>query len=318
MHLASHVDASQAQATGYRHEAVMWSSEREFVRSAVEFIAAGREAEEPVMVATVPTRLDAIRRSLGTAASGVRFADMTVLGANPSCIIPAWLAFLEECDGRPARGIGEPIWVGRNVVELAECQLHEALLNLAVPPETDFWLWCPYDVRLGTAVLDEAVRTHPRVGSADGETMVHDRSAVERHAVSAFSAPLPLPPETAYRRLFEAGGLRRLRELVRRTATDAGIAADRAADLSLAVYELAANSIRHGGGHGELCLWREDHSLVAEVRDGGRCLDPLVGRRPTAPDEPAGRGLWMVNQLCDLVQLRSGEAGTTVRVHSWL
>ena len=29
----------------------------------------------------------------------------------------------------------------------------------------------------------------------------------------------------------------------------------------------------------------------------------------------AGRGLWLVHELCDLVQLRSSPAGTVVRMH---
>jgi anti-sigma regulatory factor (Ser/Thr protein kinase) len=35
------------------------------------------------------------------------------------------------------------------------------------------------------------------------------------------------------------------------------------------------------------------------------------------PDQLAwgGRGLWLANQLCDLVQIRSGARGTVVRLH---
>jgi hypothetical protein len=40
-----------------------------------------------------------------------------------------------------------------------------------------------------------------------------------------------------------------------------------------------------------------------------------VGRTPPSPDQRAGRGLWLANQLCDLVQIRSTEAGTVVRLH---
>ena len=29
-----------------------------------------------------------------------------------------------------------------------------------------------------------------------------------------------------------------------------------------------------------------------------------------------GRGVWLANQLCDLVQIRSGAAGTVVRLHA--
>ena len=54
---------------------------------------------------------------------------------------------------------------------------------------------------------------------------------------------------------------------------------------------------------------------MCEVRDEGRVSDPLVGRvRPTI-DRRDGRGLWLVHQLCDLVQIRSGDDGTVVRAH---
>jgi anti-sigma regulatory factor (Ser/Thr protein kinase) len=62
-------------------------------------------------------------------------------------------------------------------------------------------------------------------------------------------------------------------------------------------------------------VWRDGDALVCEVRDRGQLGDPLAGRRPT-PEQPDGRGLWLVNQLCDLVQLRSSASGTVVRFHA--
>ncbi len=317
MHLVEQVDVVGSHATGYRHEAVLWSSDAEFVRSAAAFIIDGLEFGEPVMVATVPSRLDALRRVVGARAD-VRFVDMTMMGANPSCIIPAWLDFLDDCKGRPARGIGEPIWLGRRDAELVECQLHEALLNLAVPPETPFWLRCPYDVRLGREVLHEAARSHPVVAPNTSRSAPQEGYAGAEHALDAFAQFLPPPPDTALVRAFGNGELRRLRDIVLGAAAGAGMSAGRAADLELAVHELATNSIRHGGGHGEFALWRERQALVCEVQDSGQCADPLVGRRSPSMEQAGGRGLWMVNQLCDLVQLRSGTQGTRVRVHSWL
>ena len=45
---------------------------------------------------------------------------------------------------------------------MLECQLHEALLNVAVEPQIPFWLLCPYDAeRLDDSVLAEAYRSHP-------------------------------------------------------------------------------------------------------------------------------------------------------------
>jgi anti-sigma regulatory factor (Ser/Thr protein kinase) len=40
-----------------------------------------------------------------------------------------------------------------------------------------------------------------------------------------------------------------------------------------------------------------------------------VGRARPTFDQESGRGLWMVNQLCDLVQIRSSPADTVVRLH---
>ena len=55
--------------------------------------------------------------------------------------------------------------------------------------------------------------------------------------------------------------------------------------------------------------------MVCEVADDTVVDDPLTGRR--VPFEEDHDALWVANQLCDLVQLRSTEDGTSVRVHSW-
>jgi anti-sigma regulatory factor (Ser/Thr protein kinase) len=88
----------------------------------------------------------------------------------------------------------------------------------------------------------------------------------------------------------------------------------RATDLVLAVNELLTNSVRHGGGSGVLRIWQDDHTLVCEVRDRGRITDPLADRRRPDPGRTGGRGLWVANQLCDLVQLRSLDGENVVRV----
>ena len=116
----------------------------------------------------------------------------------------------------------------------------------------------------------------------------------------------------AVRRLGELGEVRRR---VAATAERAGMEATEVADLVTATSELAANSVMHGGGSGTLRLWREDQRLLAEVEDGGQIKEPLVGRIRPGVDQEGGRGLWLANQLCDLVQIRSGETGTTVRLH---
>jgi anti-sigma regulatory factor (Ser/Thr protein kinase) len=59
--------------------------------------------------------------------------------------------------------------------------------------------------------------------------------------------------------------------------------------------------------------------VVCEVADsggvGGPIADPMVGRERPATGLDSGRGLWLANQLCDLVQLRTSGTGTVVRMH---
>jgi len=110
-------------------------------------------------------------------------------------------------------------------------------------------------------------------------------------------------------------GWERFRRSVARVAADALMPAARVDDLVLAVNELASNTIYHGGGLGKLRIWRDGETVLCEVIDRGRITEPLVGRIQPTPEQWTGRGLWLVNQLCDLTQIRSNAAGSVVRLH---
>ena len=54
---------------------------------------------------------------------------------------------------------------------------------------------------------------------------------------------------------------------------------------------------------------------LAQLRDAGVITDPMAGRIRPSREQLGGRGLWFVNQLCDLVQIRSfAGQGTCVRL----
>ena len=61
----------------------------------------------------------------------------------------------------------------------------------------------------------------------------------------------------------------------------------------------------------------EPDAVVIEFSDAGHLADPLAGRLTPPLESPGGRGLYLVNQLCDLVQVRSGLEGTEVRIFAW-
>ena len=81
------------------------------------------------------------------------------------------------------------------------------------------------------------------------------------------------------------------------------------------VDEVVTNVLRYGAPGGQLRAWAEEGRMICEVAGGGSISDPLVGRLRPGPDQPAGRGLWIANHLCDLVQIRTGAVGTVVRCH---
>jgi anti-sigma regulatory factor (Ser/Thr protein kinase) len=210
---------------------------------------------------------------------------------------------------------GSSISPDRSAAELVEAQRHESLLNLAFADAPAFRLLCPYDVdALHPVVVEEALRSHPTVvesGTATASAAYRGLDAI----AAPFAEPLPAPPAGTPEVQFGVESLHDVRELAARAAADAGFDAARAEGLVLAVNEVATNSVRHGGGHGVASCWHASGSVVCEVRDAGRVEDPMLGRIRPSLARSGGRGHWMANRLCDLVQVRTFAHGTTVRLH---
>jgi anti-sigma regulatory factor (Ser/Thr protein kinase) len=86
-------------------------------------------------------------------------------------------------------------------------------------------------------------------------------------------------------------------------------------DLVFAFNEAASNAIRHADGRAIIRVWREGGDVVGEILTNSTIEDPLVGRRTPGPEDDGGRGLWLINQVCDLVEVRSDAARVSVRMH---
>jgi anti-sigma regulatory factor (Ser/Thr protein kinase) len=304
---------------GFEHEALLYTDEDEFLSGTVSFIRDAVAAREPIMVAVEPRKIDLLRSHLNGEGERVEFADMYELGRNPALIIPAWREFVDRstADGRTCRGIGEPIWPGRSEAEIAECDHHESLLNLAFEDGPSWRLLCPYDAAaLPPRVLDGAKHNHPVIQQARAQR----ESPKYRHPsmrAAPFVGALPEPPATAGEMWFHsADDLKAAREFVADRAGAEGLDRGRIDGLVLAVDEVVTNAIRYGRIGGRVRAWAEDGRMVCEVAGGGMIEDPLVGRMPPESGKHEGRGLWIANQFCDLVQIRSSPSGTVVRCHT--
>ena len=302
-------------AGGYRHEAFLYRGMPEFLSGTTSFIRRACSARDPILVVVSREKVGLLRQRLGDESEHVDFADMAEVGDNPARIISVWQDFVAGHSGASRLwGVGEPVHPDRSPTELAECELHEALLNVAFDAATRFWLLCLYDLEtLADEVINDAQRSHPYVAQG-----------VERRACGTyrpidltdpFNRPVPpRPAADAPGVSFGSGGLREVRAFVAEQAELAGLTAESTDAICLAVSEIATNSIRHGGGSGQIRAWADERSLVCEVSDRGHITSPLAGRQRPAPAAGQGAGLWVANQVCDLVQVFSCANGTTIRV----
>ncbi|WP_329110018.1 sensor histidine kinase [Micromonospora sp. NBC_01699] len=297
------------------HPALFYASRYEYLAGTVPFIRAGLAAGEPVMVAVPEENLDHIRAALGVDAARVQLHDMGVAGRNPGRILPGvLLAFADAHRDTRVRIVGEPVWAGRTADEYPACAQHEALINAAFTGRPAAIL-CPYDTgRLDRSWLDDAYRTHPTVRTA-GAAFASPHYADPLAVAAGFNLPLPSPPAHAETIAVEFHSLWALRRLVTAQALAAGLAPDRVADVTLAVNELAANTVEHAGATGTLSVWTDDKQLICQLSDNGHIAEPLAGRIPAAPDQDGGRGLFLVNELCDLVRVHTRPGATSIRVH---
>lgn len=306
-------------ASTFDHPALLYGDPAEYLAGTLPFIQAGLAAGEPVMVAVPHDNLALIRDGLGDDADRVLLRDMGQAGRNPGRILPGvLLAFAAAHHGQPFRVIGEPVWAGRTDLEYPACVQHEALINAAFA-ERHGAILCPYDVRrLAPEVVQDAYRTHPIVATATGRET--SRVYGDPIAVAArFNHPLAAPPVSAATMTIDGASLAAVRQLVAARSAAAGLDTVRIGDFTVAVNELATNTVKHGGGVGTLALWTEDDALVAQVSDGGHIADPMAGRVPPPLDSPhGGRGLVLVNQLCDLVRVHTTPEGTTIRAQMYV
>ncbi|MET0415261.1 MAG: ATP-binding protein [Actinoplanes sp.] len=110
----------------------------------------------------------------------------------------------------------------------------------------------------------------------------------------------------------EPADLALVREFVCRTAVGLGLSTPRADLLTIAVSELATNTLQHTGAGGRVRIWADNGRICCEVTDRGS--PQAFGRAMPAADEPRGRGLAIVERICDEVGVSEGPDGTSVRI----
>ena len=295
-----------------RHDALLYRDPAQLRGVVGSFARDAAAAEEPVLALLSPASLGLLHDVLEDSQAALEVLDAGAAGHNPRRLIPTILTWLDDRRAR-SRVISESVWPGRDDVETTECLRFEALVNHALASEA-VSLLCPFDaVHLGADVIAGVEMTHPRLIDEAG---IHDSERYRDPLIVARGESWPQrePAEPVCSLNFD-GDLWALRHRLAELEMLRGLELGRLDDLILAVNEAASNAVLHGDGTCQVRVWCDGGRIVSEVMTASSIEDPLAGLRRPEPDAIGGRGLWLIDEICDLVEVRSGPEGASVRMH---
>jgi MEDS: MEthanogen/methylotroph, DcmR Sensory domain len=305
----------------FRHWACIYDSDRQFLETAVPFLAEGLAAGEPVLAVTTPANLELISAALGARGGDVDYAESAFFGRRPPQRVAALYRYWRNHAPRGGssgsggvRILAERVWAGRSAREVAAWTRMESALNVVLAP-TAISMICPYDARLlGPDIVSGALRTHPvRIAGARLSPSADFIDPVE-FTRSCDTGPLADPPSGTAAFSFD-GDLRGLRRFIADRAAAYGVTGDRADILVLAVSEVGAYLKNQGPGPAAVRTWEQPGAVVCDFRQPGLSIsDPFLGLRPARLEPGDGDGLWLANQICDWLEIRSGADGGTIQL----
>jgi len=329
---------------GYRHEAVLYNSDQEFLDVVVPFLREGVAASELCLVALTASTTGLVRAAVGDT-TGLTFLDDRY--DRPASVIRSNRDFFTAhlIDGAsqirvasevPHPGVGAP-WDG--------WARYEAAINHAYA-EFPLWGLCAYDTRITPGpVLDEVARTHPYLATADGHQVnpryqdpaefLTARPPSQADLVEIASQPvidLIDPTPAAARDAVHTANMIRpdaaapgthpveapqpaapQRETSQRESPQLDPADIE--HLVFAVSEAVTNALIHGRPPVRFRLWTAPDHVVATVTDrGDGPPDPFAGLLPVTDTSSAGLGLWLTHQLCSHVTHDTTDDGFTIRL----
>ena len=323
---------------------VLYSSESHLVGTAVRHLREGAARGEHLIVAATPEHTRLILREVDEPA-GISVLENRDTYLSPGVAMEFYLQATRHAvasGGVGLRVVGElPAGTEQHPRTWPAWSRYEAVVNhlfAALP----FRALCAYDLRkTGPSLLSAVRATHP-----------HTRQHAARLANPAYRSPADLlvrwsdPPVLPVERsgplleitdISDAQDARQTRARVGEMLTRLDTAlrpharqlppADptlvEADEYLLAVDEILANALIHGGPPVALRLWVRHNEVVTTVTDPGSGFDDaFIGyaTRPGTREQAPRRkmGLWLARQMCDELSFRHDEDGFTVRLRAEL
>ena len=302
----------------FEHWACIYDDDSQFLDTALPFLADGLRLGEPVLAVTTPANLELLGGALGQRSANVDYAESAFFGRRPPRRVAAfyryWKGGPDSSPGRRVRILAEPVWAGRSAREITAWTRMESALN-ATLASTSISMICPYDARTtDPGILADALRTHPGQVAGTRQSPSPQYAEPAAFARSCDTAPLAQPPDGAETFGFD-GDLRGLRRFVLGSAGAHGVGGDRAGMLVLAVSEVGAYLKSRWPASATVRTWEQPGAIVCDFRQPGASIsDPFLGMRPAELAPGDGDGLWLANQICDWMDIRSDAAGSTIQL----
>ncbi|AVT29625.1 transcriptional regulator [Plantactinospora sp. BC1] len=300
---------------GYYHEAVTYHSDDELLAVVLPFLLGGVSAGEPTVV-SLGERTGALVRAALPAGSGVTFLPGGDLYARPAVAIRSYQRMLAGYVAEGARQI-------RIIGEVPRAALgatwdwwarYESAINHAYD-SFPLWSMCAYDTRITPApVLEDVLRTHPRVVTADGRRPSETYTEPKAYLTEERAAlPDPIQRTPPLVELVDPSPTRARQAVYQ---ADSGVLPiEEVEDLVVAVSETVTNALRHGRPPVRFRLWAGVDRIVVAVSDeGGGPADPFAGLLPAADGGAGGLGLWITYQSCNHVSINRSPGAFTLRL----
>jgi anti-sigma regulatory factor (Ser/Thr protein kinase) len=295
-----------------RHDLFVYDTDGRFAAQVEQYLVAGIESDELVMMVASAPKLAILRDALGSDAELVSFVDSSEMYTRPETTLAAFDVAVRsslELSEQGVRVYGE-IPTCATTAEWKAWLTYEAIVN-RVFVDHRVKVMCGYDARtVPEAIVRQAWKSH-RVVLAETWQISPDYEEPETLVRSLAPAFEPLHGL----RSLEIGEPQELHDRLAAELATASVSGSRARDLLVAAREVLSNAERYGKGVTAVRIGQVGGHVVCEVTDAGFGFDdPLAGYVPPRPLSGDRAGLWIARQLTSRLELRSEPDGLTVRL----
>lgn len=304
-----------------RHDAIMYDTADTLLQTTVPFIEDGLSAGEVVLVQVPEHTWSLIAPCLATTHAITR-DPLKGVSDHPHQALWGLKQLVEEESRGGATAVRALSEISPATLksDYAQWGRAESLVNTALS-ESAFWYLCPYSRNdLPAEVIEMAVSTHPFlvdvVSRRENPQFELTRDYLMRVDSVRASDPVESCPPFATQSLLTMTDLKAVRAKLEAAFDLTTLRADRRADLTDALFEVAVNAMLHGAEPASVRIWVTNDHILCMVRDSGAGLpDPLLGYQPPDRGSSDARvGLWSARQLCDVVTTTLEPEGFTVRL----